>query len=82
MIKKYLYYVLPKIDYNSNRATKGNTLNTDTVGDLEIPFEYEKAKEIVAQLDAIETKRQRKISEKIDLENEKDLLISSKVFLK
>ena len=71
MIKKYLYYVLPKIDYNSNRATKGNTLNTDTVGDLEIPFEYEKAKEIVAQLDAIETKRQRKILRKLILKTKR-----------
>jgi type I restriction enzyme M protein len=81
IVKKYLYYVLPKIDYNSNRATKGGTLNTETVGDLEIPFDYKKAKEIVAKLDAIELERQQKITEKMKLEAKKDSIISSKVFL-
>ncbi|MCP9750972.1 N-6 DNA methylase [Ferruginibacter sp. HRS2-29] len=81
IIKKYLYYILPKLDYNTNRATKGNTLNTDTVGDLEIPFEYSKAKKIVAMLDKIEAERQKTIEHKEKLEIKKDTIIFSNVLM-
>lgn len=77
MIKKYLYYILPKIDYSTNRATKGNTLNKDTVEDLEIPFEYNRAKALVAKLDAVEAERQKIIIAKDKLESKKNSLIFS-----
>jgi len=81
IIKKYLYYILPKLDYNTNRATKGKTLKKDTVGDLEIPFEYEKVVKIVAELDKIEAQRQSAIRIKEKLEGEKDLFIHSQIFI-
>lgn len=39
-LAEYLYYILPNIDYIpfAQRATKGYTLNSDTIGDVEIPF--------------------------------------------
>lgn len=80
VVKKYLYYILPRLDYNTNRATKGKTLKKETVGDLEIPFEYEKVKKIVAQLDKIESDRQASIAIKEKLDSEKDQLILSQVF--
>ncbi len=64
IIRKYLYYILPKIDYETNRATKGETLNKDTVEDLEIPFDRENIKSIVEKLDKLEKERQRLIKSK------------------
>jgi type I restriction enzyme M protein len=81
IIKKYLYYILPKLDYSTNRATKGATLNTDTVGDLEIPFEYSVAKDIVKQLDSIEKKRQDAVKQKEMFENLNSALIKSTIEL-
>ena len=79
VIRKYLYYILPKLDYNTNRAAKGDTLNKDTVGDLEIPFEINTVKRIVAALDKIEAERQKTIVLKTKLEDKKDSLILDKV---
>jgi len=59
-IKKYLYYILPHIDfsYYAQRATKGFTLNSDTMLDIEIPFPSPKEREhIVKQLDGYEKKK-------------------------
>lgn len=82
VIRKYLYYVLPKIDYNTNRATKGDTLNKDTVGDLDIPFpSRDKIKRIVAALDLIEEKRLAAKLLKDNLQNEMNEAINSKVFM-
>ncbi len=64
IIRKYLYYVLPKLDYETNRATKGDTLNKNTVENLEIPFEPANIKSIVEQLDKLEEERQRLIKMK------------------
>lgn len=64
IIRKYLYYILPKIDYETNRATKGDTLNKDTVEDLEIPFDKENIKSIVDKLDKLEKERQKLIKSK------------------
>lgn len=69
IIRKYLYYILPTLDYNTNRATKGKTLNKDTVGDIEIPFDKEKIEKIVIQLDKMEAKRQKIIKEKTEIES-------------
>ena len=80
-IKKYLYYILPKLDYNTNRATKGKTLKKETVGDLEIPFELDKVKKIVAELDKIEAERQAAIAIKEKLESKKDAYISAQIFI-
>ena len=79
VIRKYLYYILPKLDYNTNRAAKGDTLNKDTVGDLAIPFEINTVKRIVAALDKIEAERQKTIVLKTKLEDKKDSLILDKV---
>ncbi len=45
-LAEYLYYVLPTIDYIpfAQRATKGYTLNSDTIGDVEVPYPDEKAR--------------------------------------
>lgn len=80
IVKKYLYYILPKLDYNTNRATKGQTLNKNTVGEIEIPFEYSTAKKIVAELDKIEAERQATIQIKEKLEDKRDNYILSKIF--
>jgi type I restriction enzyme M protein len=70
VIRKYLYYILPTLDYETNRATKGETLNKDSVGNLEIPFESTKIKKIVEHLDAIEKERQDHITIKEKLKKE------------
>jgi len=58
---KYLYYILPTIDYTpfAQRATKGFTLNKETIGDIVVPFpEYEIRKKLVIELD--EKEKQKK----------------------
>ncbi|HLT87544.1 MAG TPA: restriction endonuclease subunit S, partial [Sphingobacterium sp.] len=68
IIRKYLYYILPTLDYETNRATKGDTLNKDSVENLEIPFEKDKIKSIVAKLDKLEAERQKQVQKKTELE--------------
>jgi hypothetical protein len=70
IIRRYLYYILPTLDYETNRATKGETLNKDSVGNLEIPFEEDKINSIVKKLDMIEKKRQKHIKAKEKLKKE------------
>ncbi len=79
VIKKYLYYILPRIDYETNRATKGETLNKDSVGDLEIPYDEDKIKEIVEKLDKIEEDRQKEVKIKEKLEEKQTFLINSEI---
>jgi len=76
IIKKYLYYVLPTLDYDSNRATKGETLNTKSIPKIEVPFvDYQSAKEAVEKLDRIEAQRQRKVkSILIDKSNQRKII--------
>lgn len=68
IIRKYLYYILPTLDYETNRATKGDTLNKDSVENLEIPFEKDKIKSIVAKLDKLEAERQEQVRKKTEIE--------------
>ena len=75
--EKYLYYILPKLDYNTNRATKGATLNKDSVENLEIPFNEEYIEALVKKLDKIENDRQTVINAKEKLETKRDTLILS-----
>lgn len=79
LIKKYLYYILPRLDYETNRATKGETLNKDSVEDLEIPFDEKKIKEIVERLDKIEEARQKQVKTKEELEDRQTTLISENI---
>ena len=79
VIKKYLYYILPRLDYETNRATKGETLNKDSVEELEIPFDEDKIKEIVEELDKIEEKRQKEIKIKQELEEKQTEIINSQL---
>jgi len=79
-IKKYLYYILPRLDYGTNRATKGETLNTDSVGDLEIPYDIKTIKKIVKELDKLEEERQEKVKSKEQLEAEQEKIIKAEIF--
>lgn len=40
LLSKYLYYVLPTLDYlpYAQRATKGFTLNSDSIEEIEVPY--------------------------------------------
>ena len=79
IIRKYLYYILPKIDYETNRATKGDTLNKETVENLEIPFEPEKINSIVEKLDKLEKERQVFIKSKEKQERLQKEIIDSEI---
>jgi len=74
-----LYYILPKIDYETNRATKGDTLNKETVENLEIPFDKENIASIVAKLDKIEVQRQKTIKTKESQEKKQIEIINSEI---
>jgi type I restriction enzyme M protein len=74
-IRKYLYYILPTLDYETNRATKGETLNTDSVGNIEIPFDEDKIPALVEKLDRIEQERQEHIRIKDNLRKQQLKLI-------
>lgn len=58
---RYLYYVLPTIDYVpfAQRATKGYTLNSDTIGDVEIPYPENKEERlrIIKECEKIEKRK-------------------------
>ena len=75
IIKKYLYYILPKLDYATNRATKGATLNKASVENLVIPFDQASIKQLVAKLDAIEHEMQQAINIAETLATKRDALI-------
>jgi type I restriction enzyme M protein len=75
IIRKYLYYILPTLNYETNRATKGDTLNTDSVGNIEIPFDKEKIPALVTKLDKIEQQRQEHIRIQEDLRKQQLELI-------
>lgn len=75
IIKKYLYYILPRLDYETNRATKGATLNKESVENLEIPFDKDMIEEIVKKLDKIEKRRQKEIKLKEKLEQQQDEIL-------
>jgi len=70
IIRKYLYYILPTLDFETNRATKGDTLNKNSVGNLEIPFNKEKIEKIVEKLDSIEKECQEYVEKKEKLKKE------------
>ena len=78
IIKKYLYYVLPTLDFKTNRAAKGDTLNLKTIPKIEVPFiDYESAKKLVKELDIIEVERQRKIQDACNDKNKQIKLIKN-----
>ncbi len=82
IIRKYLYYILPKIDYETNRATKGDTLNKDTVENLEIPYHKDMIKSIVDQLDKLEDERLRFLKLKEEQEQRQIEIINSEIIKK
>lgn len=75
IVRKYLYYILPTLNYETNRAAKGETLNKFSVENLEIPFDKNKVKSIVERLDKIEAERQLHIKKKMELEKKLDQII-------
>ncbi|MDR0644625.1 MAG: N-6 DNA methylase, partial [Treponema sp.] len=62
IIRKYLYYILPTLNYATNRAAKGETLNKYSVGNIQIPFDKNNIEKLVKELDKIENERQEHIS--------------------
>lgn len=69
IIRKYLYYILPTINYETNRATKGETLNKDSVENLEIPFEKSNIKSTVEKLEKVDAERQKHIKKTNELKD-------------
>ena len=61
-LAEYLYYMLPTIDYVpfAQRATKGYTLNSDTIGDVEIPYPDEETRiKIIKECQKYETMKKK-----------------------
>ena len=61
MVRKYLYYILPTLDYNTNRATKGETLNLKSIENIDVPFEKSRISKCVTELEKMEQERQKYI---------------------
>jgi len=71
-ISKYLYYILPLIDYTpyAQRATKGITLNKESIGDVEIPIPSPKIrKKIVDEAEANEKKKHDLLNQIAKIDN-------------
>jgi type I restriction enzyme M protein len=80
VIRKYLYYILPTLDYETNRATKGETLNTNSVGNIEIPFDEKKIPALVEKLEKIEQERLKHIRIKDELRQQQLEIIKETEF--
>lgn len=76
VLTKYLYYLLPRLDYSSyiQRATKGKTLNKEIIKKIMIPLpKIEVQREIVRELDKQEAEKQKllaSINNLSDLQNQ------------
>ena len=70
VVRKYLYYILPTLDYSTNRATKGDTLKKEAIGEIDVPFDAAIIEEIVKEMDAREAERERIHAEKKRIELE------------
>lgn len=78
-LAKYLYYILPKLDFEpyAQRATKGFTLNKESIADIEIPYPDEPTRtDLIKKLaqNEIEKNRIKEMLKKIT--NEQDNLIT------
>jgi len=71
---------LPTLNFNTNRAAKGNTLNKETVENLDIPMNKAKLNQIVSELDKIETERQKSIKQKEKFDKKEQSIIEQYVF--
>ncbi|MEO9277370.1 MAG: restriction endonuclease subunit S, partial [Nitrososphaera sp.] len=76
---KYLYYVLPTLDFSpyAQRATKGFTLNSDSLLDIEIPYPDEKVREKVVKKCEREERQKNRLFKKI-----KDIVDKEQKFIK
>lgn len=66
LILQYLYYVLPTLDYTPylQRATKGGTLNSDSIIEVEIPYPDPKIrKKLVDGMDLEEKQKEHLVTE-------------------
>lgn len=64
---RYLYYILPKLDYTpyTQRATKGFTLNKNSIEDIDVPFpDFNIRKKIVEETE-IREKKQKALFKRI-----------------
>src|SRR5689334_1976643 len=64
IITKYLYYILPTLNYQTQSATKGKTLNKKSIAEIRIPFlpTIEVQEEIVKELDKKEKEKEEILS--------------------
>lgn len=70
-VKRYLYYVLPLIDYRpwAQRAAKGLTLNLGLLRTVEVPWlEGEERADLLRRFDAIEAAREDHLSKIAELD--------------
>ena len=70
-MSKYLYYILPMIDYTpyAQRATKGITLNKESIGDIEIPIPPSIRKKIVDEAESNKKKKHDLIKQVTKIDN-------------
>lgn len=75
VLTKYLYYVLPRLNYDSycQRATKGKTLNSEILKSICLPLpSIDEQKAIIKKLDDIETKKESYLKEISRMKAEQD----------
>ncbi len=80
VLPKYLYSILPCLDYSpyTQRATKGKTLNKDTLAKISVPVpSIADQKKMIDVLDAQEAKRIEYLQKASDIASRKQALISS-----
>ena len=73
-LTKYLYYVLPILDYvpYAQRATKGSTLNSDSIVDVEVPFPSPEIREKIVKEGDNKEKQKQELLKKIAEINEEE----------
>lgn len=82
VITKYLYYLLPRLDfsYYTQRATKGKTLNTEIIKNIEIALpSLEIQKQIIEEMDKIESDKIKHLQEVEKYQTNQDKIMSGYV---
>lgn len=65
---KYLYYVLPTLDFSpyAQRATKGFTLNSDSIEDIEVPFPDKETRNKIVKMGNITEERKSRLLQQVN----------------
>ena len=68
-LMKYLYYILPTLDFSpyAQRATKGFTLNSDSIEDIEIPFPKKEIRNNIVKVGNLTEIQREKHLKQIDI---------------